>query len=677
MSTITDQTTDEDLPQVWATFIARINKKTEWNLDEKNPESVDQVISYINPAKEEPAESHEKAKKVWRSTLVSVDRLGVFVQRFGGFAVQVASVKYKEVFANITTLMERISVFLKNLSMYMDNSNAEVKLDKRLRKTVYRVLECLVDILKTTHSLTTEQKARIKLKAKSFAFGEDEGIKASLTVMETLVSNFTGAQISMIVQDLSEAARNVRGIDRKLDVLSDAAERQTTIMTQQTTTLTQQTTTLNGQTAMLTQQTTTLDHHTTTLSQLAAADDKQAARDKRPWDRQAELWATHVEGIDQWLLERPSLSKWANPKSTAVEVFTLRAPSGFGKIYLSSVVTHHIQQQHRGDGRVVVAYYYFQKEAGEKTTRQMNRAIKTVIWQLPQACRQFAKEAAKVCESGVDLNNTSNAWKRLITDSSAKGVDATLFVVLDGLDELDSEPGKPLLSIINQIRPGTTSSVERTTSLGVRLFITGAPEVLDPLRNSIEPSLPEINLEPAAEREAYVNEADLVLYIEDRINRTERLQQLDDALKERIKKELAKGARGAYSRLSYLLDDLVNLQNTSQIDDILKRANQSLTEMVADMIDALNKTLTRNEVVEANVLLHWITASFGALSVSEYEAMLALGSDGQPLGLEERIRKKYTELFSLDENKLITLRDGVEEFLKQENDTLLEQGRTS
>ena len=175
--------------------------------------------------------------------------------------------------------MQRISVFLENLSMYMDNSNAEVKLDKRLRKTVYRVLECLVDILETTHSLTTDWKARMKLKAKSFALGEDEGIKASLTVMETLVSDFTGAQISMIVQDLSEAARNVRGIDRKLDVLSDAAERQTTIMTQQTTTLTQQTTTLNGQTAMLTQQTTTLDHHTTTLSQLAAADDKQAARE--------------------------------------------------------------------------------------------------------------------------------------------------------------------------------------------------------------------------------------------------------------------------------------------------------------------------------------------------------------------------------------------------------------
>ena len=143
-----------------------------------------------------------------------------------------AAQKYKEVFANITTLMERVSVFLENLNMYMNNYNADVKLDKRLRKTVYRVLEHFVEILGTTHKLTTDWKARMKLKAKSFAFGEDEGIKDSLATLETLVSDFTGAQISMIVQGLSDAARNIRGVDKKLDVLSEAAEKQTSMLGQ-------------------------------------------------------------------------------------------------------------------------------------------------------------------------------------------------------------------------------------------------------------------------------------------------------------------------------------------------------------------------------------------------------------------------------------------------------------
>ena len=120
-----------------------------------------------------------------------------------------AAQKYKEVFATITLLMERVSVFLENLNMYMDNKNAEVTLDKRLRKTVYRVLEHFVNILGTTYSLTTDWKARMKLKAKSFAFGEDENIKTSMTTLETLVSDFISAQISVIVQDLSDAARNI------------------------------------------------------------------------------------------------------------------------------------------------------------------------------------------------------------------------------------------------------------------------------------------------------------------------------------------------------------------------------------------------------------------------------------------------------------------------------------
>lgn len=92
MYAISEETTDEDLPQVWAAIIARVNKKTNWNLNEKNVSSINQVILKINPGKEEKPEAHEKAKNVWKTTLVCVDRLGVFVQRFGAFAAQAASV---------------------------------------------------------------------------------------------------------------------------------------------------------------------------------------------------------------------------------------------------------------------------------------------------------------------------------------------------------------------------------------------------------------------------------------------------------------------------------------------------------------------------------------------------------------------------------------------------------
>lgn len=88
---ISEETVDEDLPQVWAAIIVRVNKKTDWNLNEKTEASIDAVLGKINPAKDESADSHAKAKKIWKTTLVCVDKLGIFVQRFGAIVANAAS----------------------------------------------------------------------------------------------------------------------------------------------------------------------------------------------------------------------------------------------------------------------------------------------------------------------------------------------------------------------------------------------------------------------------------------------------------------------------------------------------------------------------------------------------------------------------------------------------------
>ncbi|KAK5171131.1 uncharacterized protein LTR77_004275 [Saxophila tyrrhenica] len=219
MYTISDELADEDLPKAWQNIIARLNEKTKWNLNARSTASIDQVILKINAPKDADPEKHAQTKKIWRTTMKCVDRLGVFVQRFGAIVAQAASVafgpanqcfnainfvitaaqQYKDVFNNITILMERISVFLETLNSFMDNNDAEVKLDKRLRRSVYRVLEHFLLIMGTTYDLTNSWTARMKFKGKSVAFGEDEGIKGYLATMETLVSDFTGAQISVIV----------------------------------------------------------------------------------------------------------------------------------------------------------------------------------------------------------------------------------------------------------------------------------------------------------------------------------------------------------------------------------------------------------------------------------------------------------------------------------------------
>jgi hypothetical protein len=89
--------------------------------------------------------------------------------------------------------------------------------------------------------------------------------------------------------------------------------------------------------------------------------------------------------------------------------------------------------------------------------------------------------------------------------------------------------------------------------------------------------------------------------------------------------------------------------------------------MVAEKVAALNKALVRDEMHELNTLVAWMYGAYNTLSVGQYEAILSLRADGRSVGLEDRIKKRYYELLSLDDKKDVRFRDGVQEFLEQMN----------
>lgn len=310
----------------------------------------------------------------------------------------------------------------------------------------------------------------------------------------------------------------------------------------------------------------------------------------------------------------------------------------------------------------------------------MNKILRTLIWQLARANREYTKAAATVCEvnqPSLDTSRTANLWKTLVTDLS-KSVDATAFVVIDGIDVIDVENDQSdLIDILKQVQ---TIINDRSSRLKVRILIAGTTQALDGVIESIKRdksttlAVPEINLEGNPQNEEpTMNQTDLALYAAERLNRTERLKGLDDQLKGRITRELAQGARGAYSRLTYLLDDLVNIQNTNQIEEVLQRANQSLRDIIASKVEALNISLSRDEIGEVNILLDWLTVAYSDLNILQCEAILSLKADGQSLGLEDRMKRKYSDIFSLNDAKQVTLRAGVEDYIASSSETSTNQ----
>ncbi|KAF2167934.1 hypothetical protein M409DRAFT_22079 [Zasmidium cellare ATCC 36951] len=658
--------TEDDLDKVWAEIIIRCSKITKWDLNDKKVMTVDDVLLKLKPPKDGKPDVKDKAKKVFRNTLVCVQRFGAFAaqaasmvfgpsqQCFNAITFVITAVEdYDAVFNNITTLMERVSTFLERLRIFLDDAEADVKLDKRLRVAVYRVLEHFLTIMGLAHRLTHGWKGKLKLAAKIGAFGEDDGVKDAMARLETLISTETDMEISVIAKDMSDAAKNIRGMDKKLDQIADAQEK-----TNQTL------------------------GHLETAEQRRTADEEEKKRlndirealnidmTKRPWiDKQDELWGKHIDGTGNWLLKfrYPSFPRWSDPKEPDTNVLSIKADEGFGKSHLCSIAVNHLQEKHRDDARVGVAYYYFQRDVQDKTP--INKAIKAIIYQLASAstslARDYAKLIHKACDRKMDFGKTVDLWKRLVTDIALEG---TFFILLDGFDEGEKETGKPLADIIGQIM-----SAEEGSMLKIRLFITGRPAGLDSLADDVESAIPEIRIAPPQGEQSSLNEEDIMLYAEERLDDMDIFKDDDDEvaeLKERAKTELGEGVQGDYFALDYKLDSISRSRNSREVQEILKLAKESRTQAIARKIDQLNETLREDEVREVNKLLTWETVCFVDLSVDQYEAVLKLEADTRSLiSLEKQIRDRYFSLFDISESKNVTLKsDGIRDYLREKEE---------
>lgn len=691
---------EDDLDKVWAETIARVNKITKWDLNEKNAVTIDQVLAKLNPPPSKDGKYSEmrgKAKTVFHNTLICVQRFGNFAanaasmvfgpsqQAFNAISFVITAVQqFDAVFANITALMERVSVFMEKLRIYLDDPNAATKLDKRLRLTVYRVLDHFLTILGLSHKLTHGWKGKLKLAVEIGAFGKDTGIQDSMARLETLISDVTSTEITVIVKDLSEAARNIRGVDRKLDQIADAQEK--TIASLGHLEVSQEKTVVSlGNLEVSQEKAVAALGQLETAERRRTADEEESKRLKKIkedlnideakiaqyWvERQDEFWGKHIPDTGRWLLNFtfPSFSRWANHEDTNVSVLSVRAKEGYGKSYLCSLVIHHLLERYAASPRVGVAYYYFHREDKEKNP--VNKAVKAIIWQLASARtalgREYSNLVQKACDRKSEFGKTSDLWQILVSDI-AKSLTGTFYIVLDGVDETKGEDGRPLASIIRDVLIPTDGS-----QLTIRIFLTGRPGALEFLSEGTDAVIPQIKIE-AQHDQPSLNQEDILLYAEAKLNNMDIFKNENDekaALKERAKIELGKGVQGDYFALDYKLDSVEKSRNFKEVEEILKLAQESRTQAIAREIDHLNETLRPDEIREVNQLLGWDAVAQDSLTAQQYEAMLSLNAETQSLiSLEKQIRDRYSSLFDIDDSKIVTLRSAdIRDYLTSEDD---------
>jgi hypothetical protein len=376
-----------------------------------------------------------------------------------------------------------------------------------------------------------------------------------------------------------------------------------------------------------------------------------------------------VDDTGNWLLHKhAAFQRWMDPKDVPPNVFVLSGGEGYGKSCLSSAVIHYLLDKYpkgRSDHHVAVAYYYFQRDAKEKSS--VKQAIRDVLYQLTQYDTAYAKKMASAVGDSHDLSKALDLWKMFVDDSRTK-VNNTFFIVLDGVDEPDSDAERPLATIIE----GLMAMKPDPGQLQVRLFLTGRPSELQKLEERAASSIPEVSLGSKP-----INEDDIIHYIDSRLRNMDIFQTSANeevsALQNRIPSELAAGVKGDFVRLGYKLDEISRCTRVRQISEILERASETREVAIKRQISTLNSSLTRDEIEDLNEILSWILGAIdveaiGYVDTECLEGVLLLKT-GTPavVSLSKQIKSKYTSLLELSKSgdfELVTLvSDDIRQYL--------------
>ena len=640
---------EDDLDVIWPKVVERIQKIADWELSTSSTLSPDEIVARINPPKrEDGSTAGDKAKKVFGRTLVCI-------QTFGAIAASAASAvfgpsqqcmnavsfvitatqRYSAVFEDITTLMERMSAFFEKLRVYL-TSSATSKLNKHLRTQVFDVLAHFLEAMAICHKIITQRRAKVKLAFSVSIFGEDKGVRTALTTLERIISQVTSLEITVIASDLSEAAKNILTIERKVDQLTEASEATVTGI---------------GQLINAEDRRSEIERERKETEAIRKA--LKIKENSRPWeDAHDYLKSTRFEGTGQWLLRHPTMKRWCQPNEQAVNVVTIQANQNFGKTYLCSVVADALREQHGQDPRVYVAHYYFNRDPSE-VRDSVNKAIKAILWQFIHGeqpiCREFRKAVAKTVDQKIDFNKTTEMWDRLLANQRSEQ-DGTLFIVLDGVNKPDSEADRPMASLVSTLMANTSSEGR----FQVRLLLSGRSEGLGPIRDTVDLYPPEIAIAPPKHlAHKASNYEDLELYTSVRLKSMSRFQSPEfQALKERITTILTSGVKGDYYMLESKLKEIEQARLPSQIEDILKRADEDRVSVINRDIRNLNSELAPEEIMEANKILLWTLCAYMPLRVKDLAAILSLTQNPTSyVPLEQQIVERYSALFEVEKTE--------------------------
>ncbi|KAF2622483.1 hypothetical protein BU25DRAFT_377630 [Macroventuria anomochaeta] len=660
---------DKDLDEIWPQVVQQYEKITRQKLDPRTTFAAFQ-IQIDEDIQRSATKSHQHARKV-------LNNVGYCLEQFGNIIVQGASIvfgptaqcwnaisfvitaarKFGDVLDGFVTLMERSSAFLQRLNFFLqqERDKSGSRLPNHLRKPAYDILSQFLGVLRSSYSLATSRRERLKTMVGVLLFNSDAGVAESLNLMEMRIKDFTNAQVDQILVDVKGLARYLRESDedrkRHQSEIQEYLEHVYRVNEQVLNVTQDMKATIDGRT--------TKDQHNDDKSKIWKSLAFQKPGEQDSWDkRHNEICKVRVKDTGKWLELVDGFMKWADINQHENKVLLLKADSGFGKTYVSNHVISYLQETYRagaGPNQTYLAYYYY----GADKDDSLEKCVGSIIHQFAAVDVGYAKAVANACGRPASTARAEDRWKHLVQrlQNHMKGI---YFVCIDGLDGR----GQPdnLEATVSTIVHHATSQTG-SGGVSIRLFISGSDEALskspqgvegiriitlDPSEDPAKPTALESDREDQPRLTPLLNASDLEAVTRARVmDICKTKPDLKAILNESNIQLLVENIRGNYARLEAKMTEINACDTERKVQEVINNDSDDINTVQRNNLKALDASLDSNQVRKLNELLVWVSGMIGSPSIKFLQSALYFAL-GEKFLLESEVATTYSALLKID-----------------------------
>ncbi|KAL2847123.1 hypothetical protein BJX68DRAFT_240245 [Aspergillus pseudodeflectus] len=352
---------------------------------------------------------------------------------------------------------------------------------------------------------------------------------------------------------------------------------------------------------------------------------------------------SRIPGSGAWVEER--LRSWWEGSEP---ILWLHGGPGVGKSFLASKIITELSKGELSAGPAPVVASFFCRN-NDVDLRSLNKALRTLAWQVVAQREDFAAHAEEFCLK-EDVENSYAVWRKLLLDYLAEVPAQGTCLVIDGIDEAEPEEQEILCSLLEK-----TFSEEDMSRPPLRVVMLS--------RDSLRGLLDEHSLAWIDEVEVgnNQNKDDLHGYVADRLQKTKLFRGSPD-FQEEIVKEISREAEGLWEWANLVIKSVLRCRTKEQIRKGIKTMPRGISAMLTQELQRLGRELSvademsggeesegegATQIDQLNIVLSFVTLAQKPLTVTQLELILEIIFKEEVLNLEDDLRTIYSSLFLL------------------------------